>query len=45
MFTEKVVIVAIVCATIVAICLIGSVCDVLKKKGDNDHERKNDDHI
>lgn len=43
MITEKVVIVAIVCATIVAICLIGSVCDILKRKGENDHEQKKDE--
>lgn len=26
-------------------CLISSVCDVIKKKGSKDHERKNDDSI
>lgn len=40
MITEKVIIVAIVCAAVVAICLIGSVCDVIKKKGDQENERK-----
>ncbi len=44
MCTEKVMIVAIICATVVAICLIGSVCDVIKK-GKDKHEREDNDSI
>lgn len=39
MITEKVMIVAIICATIAVLSLIGSVCDVIKKKGKDKHER------
>lgn len=45
MFTEKVMIVGIISIAFVLCCLIGSVCDVIKKKGSNDHERKNDDSV
>lgn len=45
MITEKVIIVGIVVTGIVIMCLIGSVCDVIKKKGEKGHERKNDDNI
>lgn len=45
MITEKVIIVGIVVTGIVLMCLIGSVCDVIKKKGDSEHERKNDDNV
>lgn len=41
MITEKVIIVGIIAATVVLLALIGSVCDVIKKKGDKDNERKN----
>ena len=34
-----------VCITVVLICLIGGVCDVIKKKGRKDNERKNDDSL
>lgn len=37
---EKVIIVGIVATAFVLVCLIGSVCDVIKKKGNKDHERK-----
>lgn len=39
------IIVGIVCITVVLICLIGGVCDVIKKKGRKDNERKNDDSL
>lgn len=45
MFTERVIIVGIVCITVVLICLIGGVCDVIKKKGRKDNERKNDNSL
>lgn len=45
MITEKVLIVGIIAVSIVIVCLIGSVCDVIKKKGDEDHECKNDDNL
>jgi hypothetical protein len=45
MITEKVIIVGIVVTGIVLMCLIGSVCDVIKKKGDRNNERKNDDNL
>lgn len=44
MLTEKVTIVAIICATVVAVCLIGSICDVVKK-GKDKHERDDNDSI
>lgn len=45
MFTERVIIIGIVCITVVLICLIGSVCDVIKKKGSKDNECENDDRL
>ena len=45
MFTERVIIVGIVCITVVLICLIGGVCDVIKKKASKDHECENDDRL
>ena len=45
MITEKVIIVGIVASAFVLVCLIGSVCDVIKKKGDKKHECKNDDSL
>lgn len=45
MFTERVMIVGIISAAFVLCCLIDGVCDVIKKKGSNDHERKNDDSV
>jgi len=45
LFTERVIIVGIVCITVVLICLIGGVCDVIKKKGSKDHECENDDRL
>lgn len=45
MITEKVMIIGIIAVAFVLVCLIGSVCDVIKKKGDKDHERKNDDRL
>lgn len=45
MITEKVIIVGIMVTGIVLMCLIGSVCDVIKKKGDRNHEQQNDDRL
>lgn len=45
MITEKVIIVAIVAVAFVVCCLIGSVCDVIKKKGERENELKNDDNV
>lgn len=45
MVTEKVLIVGIIAAAVVLMCLIGSVCDVIKKKGSRDNERNNEDHV
>lgn len=45
MITEKVIIVAIIAVAFVFCCLIGSVCDVIKKKGERKNERKNDDNV
>ena len=45
MLTERLIALLIICITVVLICLIGSVCDVIKPKGSNDTERKNDDSL
>lgn len=45
MITEKVIIVGIVVTGIVLMCLIGSVCDVIKKKGERKNERDNKDNV
>lgn len=45
MITEKVIIVAIVAVAFVVCCLIGSVCDVIKKKGERKNERNNKDDV
>lgn len=45
MFTEKVMIVGIISIAFVLCCLIGSVCDVIKKKGSKDNERNNEDRL
>lgn len=45
MITEKVIIVAIVAVAFVVCCLIGSVCDVIKKKGERKNERDDEDNI
>lgn len=45
MITEKVIIVGIIAAAFVLVCLIGSVCDIIKKKGSRKHERKNDNSL
>lgn len=45
MLTERLIALLIICITVVLICLIGSVCDVIKQKGCEDNERKNDDSL
>lgn len=45
MLTERLIALLIICITVVLICLIGSVCDVIKQKGSKDNERKNDDRL
>lgn len=44
MITEKVLIVAIICATIAVLSLIGSVCDIIKK-GKDKHERTDSNDV
>lgn len=45
MLTERLIALLIICITVVLICLIGSVCDVIKQKGNKEHECKNDDNL
>lgn len=45
MLTERLIALLIICITVVLICLIDSVCDVIKQKGSKDNERKNDDSL
>lgn len=44
MVTERVILAAIICGTIVAVCLIGTVGDILKKRGKK-NERTDNDNI
>ena len=45
MLTERLIALLIICITVALICLIGSVCDVIKQKVSKDNERKNDDSL